>query len=292
MKKITMLTILFFIVNGFVYASDNTAILENNQIKSSVIAKNLTYDCPLEETGIVKEVFLKAVISDKGTVDDIKIIQSCGESQLDEAAVNGVKKWRYSPALGNGKAVISTKFIRVKFHLNDSDEKIIAAMTNDIAKKPNNAVAYYKRGKAYLSEVEYDLALIDLNKAIEINPYYSAAYLSRGFIYGEKKRDDLAIEEYSKAISIDSSYPLAYSYRAYMYNKTGHYDLAIKDCDNAIEINPKYAKAYFIKGTAYENLRLYQKAIDTYRSLFIQISPQDSQSIQEAKNRINILEAM
>ncbi len=53
-----------------------------------------------------------------------------------------------------------------------------------IAKNPNNAEAYYKRGMAYDSEGNYQKALQDFNKAIELDPKDAAAYFMRGLVYG------------------------------------------------------------------------------------------------------------
>jgi len=64
-------------------------------------------------------------------------------------------------------------------------------------------VAYYNRGVAYGRKGEYDRALADLNKAIEINPKYAGAYNNRGKAYGLKGEYDHAIADFSKAIEID-----------------------------------------------------------------------------------------
>jgi hypothetical protein len=39
----------------------------------------------------------------------------------------------------------------------------------------------------------------------------------------------------------------------------------------------------------YEKQQLYQEAIDTYKNLLINISPQDTESIEKAKNKIRAL---
>ncbi len=137
----------------------------------------------------------------------------------------------------------------------DNNDQIIAKMTKVIEGDARDAVAYLKRGNAYLLKMQYDSAMADFNKAIELNSNYAAAYLDRGWIY----------------------------------LKNEQYDLAIKDFDAAIKIDPKYVKPYINKGQAYEEQRLYQKAIDTYRTFIANASPQDFQSIESARNAIRIL---
>jgi len=137
----------------------------------------------------------------------------------------------------------------------DSQNLTITKMTKIIEEDPRDAVAYLRRGEAYLFNQQRDLAINDLNKAIELNPKYAAAYLDRGWIYLKQEQ----------------------------------YALAIGDFDAAIKIDPKYAKPYFNKGEAYEEQRLYQKAIDTYRSFIANAAPQDIQFVENARNSIRIL---
>jgi tetratricopeptide (TPR) repeat protein len=58
---------------------------------------------------------------------------------------------------------------------------------------PNDAQAYYNRGNCYLHKKDYDRALADFSKAIEINPNLGVAYNNRAFIY-EKKGDTARAE--------------------------------------------------------------------------------------------------
>jgi len=46
-----------------------------------------------------------------------------------------------------------------------------------------DAGAYYNRGLAYYHKGDYDRAISDCNKALEINPRYAEAYMNRGAAY-------------------------------------------------------------------------------------------------------------
>ena len=50
---------------------------------------------------------------------------------------------------------------------------------------------------AYEKKGDYDLALEDYNKVIELNPNYAEAYYSRGMAYGKKGDYDLALVDYN-----------------------------------------------------------------------------------------------
>ena len=71
---------------------------------------------------------------------------------------------------------------------------------------PKDIDAYNNRGVAYAKKGEYDKAITDYNKAIELNPEYARAYYNRGNAYAEKGEHDKATADYNKAIEIDPEY--------------------------------------------------------------------------------------
>ena len=50
---------------------------------------------------------------------------------------------------------------------------------------------------------EYDSAIRDYTKAIELDPKFVDAYNNRGLSYDNKKEYDSAIRDYTKAIELD-----------------------------------------------------------------------------------------
>jgi len=108
----------------------------------------------------------------------------------------------------------------------------------------------YNQGVAYSKKGQYDLAISEYTKAIEIQPY-AYIYAGRGDAYYKKGQYDQAISDFSKAIEIDPKYVDAYSNRGAAYERKGQYDQAISDCTKAIEIDPKYALPYLGRGLAY-----------------------------------------
>ena len=61
---------------------------------------------------------------------------------------------------------------------------------------------------------DYSDAIIDLNKAIEINPRYAEAYNDRGVAKRGLKDYDSAIADFDKAIEINPNYTKAIASRA------------------------------------------------------------------------------
>jgi len=69
-------------------------------------------------------------------------------------------------------------------------------------------------------------------------------YNNRGITFVEKGQYDEAISDFNKAIEINSKYDKAYNNRGITYRLKGQYDRAISDFNKAIEINPTDAQAY------------------------------------------------
>jgi tetratricopeptide (TPR) repeat protein/DNA-directed RNA polymerase subunit RPC12/RpoP len=137
---------------------------------------------------------------------------------------------------------------------------------------PDYAIAYNERGINYGKKGFYDRAIEDFNKALQINPRYAVAYYNRGFVYDEKDFYDQAITDYSRALEINQEYAKAYCNRGISYGKKGFYDKAIDDFSKALKINPEFAEAYCSRGHAFYLNGLYDQAIVDYNKA-LEINP-------------------
>ena len=153
------------------------------------------------------------------------------------------------------------------YNLKDYDKAI-----DDYAKAieidvDNNFKEVYKnRGLLYNLLGEYKKAINDYNKAIklDVDNNFKEAYNNRGLAYYNLKDYDKAIDDYTKAIEIDDKYKIAYLNRGATYDNLGKCEEAIIDFTKAIEIDPSFKNAYFNRGTTYDNLGKYDKAISDY----------------------------
>jgi len=114
-----------------------------------------------------------------------------------------------------------------------------------------DAAAYNNRGLTYMRKGQYDRAIPDFSKAIEIDPMYARAYYNRGIAYGKKDQHDRAIADFTKAIEIDPKYAAAYNNRGMTYLRKDQYDQAISDLTKAIEIDPRFAEDFNNRGMTY-----------------------------------------
>lgn len=60
---------------------------------------------------------VRCMVSPQGVVTDASLAQSSGHKLLDEAAVKAAKKWKFRPAMNDGKAVTGTVVVPVEFRL-------------------------------------------------------------------------------------------------------------------------------------------------------------------------------
>ncbi len=133
-----------------------------------------------------------------------------------------------------------------------------------ISKSPDKARPYAIRGYSYANLGNWDMAISDYSRAIEINPKYTEAYTDRGVSYGSLNQWEKAITDYSTAIGIDAQYTDAYTNRGVAYCNLGQWGKAIADFNRAIKIKPKCTEAYTNRGIANCNLGKWDNAIEDF----------------------------
>ena len=156
----------------------------------------------------------------------------------------------------------------------------------------NSAKEYYDSGVVKANSGDYEGAIEDYDKAIEIDHrYYATAYFNRGAVkwdLGDDRGEAYynrglakgnlgdyrgAIEDYNKAIKINPKFSKAYYGRGVAKGNLGDYRGAIEDYDKAtIWVNHKFADAYYNRGLAKGNLRDIRGAIEDYNRV-IEIDP-------------------
>lgn len=157
---------------------------------------------------------------------------------------------------------------------------IMGEVSEKISANPNNPDYYFCRSIESISSYDYDGALDDLNKAIQLDPNYALAYFSRAFLNfkmyynhafdqdkpmeytdeltGKKvslKMNSIAkvnlqtiIRDYDKTIELQPDFSFAYYNKANVMITQKDYKSALALYSKAIEIDPEFAEAYFNRG--------------------------------------------
>ena len=116
-------------------------------------------------------------------------------------------------------------------------DEAIAQHTKAIELRPDFAEAYNNRGYAVYSKYDGSDPLADLNRAIELRPNFAHAYNTCGCIYMTRGQADLANADFGRAIALQPDYPRAYRNRANVLMKQGRVREAFADFERA-GINP------------------------------------------------------
>jgi len=151
-------------------------------------------------------------------------------------------------------------------------DQAISDLTKALEINPRFADAYLFRADAYAQIGKYDQAISDYTKALEINPRFAHAYWGRGFIYLKTFKHEQAILDFTNALEIYPGLFEAFLFRGDAYLQIGKFDKAIHDLNKAIEINPKSPHPYNTRGNVYLKIYLYDQAISDYTKA-LEINP-------------------
>ncbi len=116
------------------------------------------------------------------------------------------------------------------------------------------ASLYNDRGVAKWRLEQYEAALQDFNKSVEIYPQYAAVYNNRGNVLLDMDKPEEALKDFEKAIALAPAYGAAYNNRGNANEQMGRHEAAIEDYRKAIEIMPDNAVPYNGRGKAQAEL--------------------------------------
>ncbi|MEY4204744.1 MAG: hypothetical protein RL013_2448 [Bacteroidota bacterium] len=146
--------------------------------------------------------------------------------------------------------------------------------------KDTNSLPYWNRGQFYRNQSDYDRALKDYSKAIEINPKNPELLNSRGKTYfdmalsgkfnnQQKEFVAKAISDYTEALSKPvvktKSRAEMLINRGAANGAMGNYEQARKDISEGLAIDPANKNGYFNRSIVYFNLRQFDNALKDYQ---------------------------
>ncbi len=144
---------------------------------------------------------------------------------------------------------------------------------------PPDFSTFQKRGDGNFVKGEYDQAVVNYTKAIELKPNEPSIYLSRGLIYYNRKFYELAVADYGKVIEINPQEKMAYFYRGDSFEKLGDLQKAANDFKKVLEMDSENDVA---KG----NLQRLESELGKNKTQIIAVSAKDGAS----RDRVNTSE--
>jgi len=145
--------------------------------------------------------------------------------------------------------------------------------------------AYFYIGIANNEKKEYNKAIEYFKKVIDLNPNHAKAWNHMGFSYEKLDQFDQAIDSYKIAVGFDSTYTLAHYNLANAYKHEKQYEIAIESYKIATEIDPNYAVAWLFMGYTYLDKNDYHSALQNLEKA-IEINPNLGKEIKSSIDTI------
>ncbi len=122
---------------------------------------------------------------------------------------------------------------------------------------------------------DFDKAIADFSKSIEIKPDFKGGYADRALAYELMKNYPKAIEDYTLTIKHTNTVRDWYfNHRAKCYIQLKQYDKAVKDFDQALKVKPASYEAIHGRAQMYMFLKKPELALLDYTRL-LKVHPDD-----------------
>ncbi len=142
------------------------------------------------------------------------------------------------------------------FNQEKNWDKLVPVFTELIDLVTDNnrkAILYANRGTVFYKTGDYDRAIADFDKAIELNPNDAEAHLRLGVVWSKKGDHDRAIAYFNEAVKLRPKDAMMYIHRGVTYDEMGDFDQAIADFSRAINLDPTNALAHHNRGLSYSH---------------------------------------
>jgi tetratricopeptide (TPR) repeat protein len=159
------------------------------------------------------------------------------------------------------------------------------------------AFCYRNRAMIYETLKDYDLAIDDLDKAINLDPKNGGRYFLRANIYRDLNKKTKALIDYTEAIKLDPKNQLFYFYRGGIHYQYQDYNEALDDFQKVLELDSLNGDAITYIGVIYQDQGEIDMAIQTYEQgiALEKINPQSAAysfrnrgSIYESQEKYNL----
>ena len=145
-------------------------------------------------------------------------------------------------------------------------DKAFEVFTKLIQQFPESFPGHINRAILYEDSEQYELALVDYNRALELTPQSAFGFFHRGCVQIELKNYPAAVADITHAIEI-SPQTEAFERRGEAYALSNENTLAIEDFDRALAEDPNRHFARYRRGTVYQLIGEPDKALEDYSYL-------------------------
>ena len=158
-------------------------------------------------------------------------------------------------------------------------EAVIESSTKALELDQDNNYAYWARASGYADKWEYKRALADWTSCLQLLPErdrdYVGALSNRGTVHRHLGDYEKALADQNRALEIDPSRGCAYGNRARTYYDMGDYERARADADTALEKCGSCPGGYVVRGLLHAKEQDYEQAIAEYEKALEVGCPRD-----------------
>jgi tetratricopeptide (TPR) repeat protein len=147
----------------------------------------------------------------------------------------------------------------------------------NLTKRQTLGCFFNNLGNSYSAVGEIDTAIVELERAVKINPSLTEAHTNLGNMYLKKGWAQDAIAQYMLGLNVVSDDPKAHYNLANAYYQTGQFGEAIFQYKKAIELQPDFVDAYRNMSNIYRRQKLFSKAILELK-MALNITPDDAET--------------
>lgn len=121
-------------------------------------------------------------------------------------------------------------------------------------------ILHFYRAVSKVKINQYQAAIEDYSKAIQLNPQKSKYIYHRGLAYFQLSEYELAKKDFQTTLVMDGGNADIYVKLAFLKQQENDLKGAIEDYTKAIEFNPKFSTPYYYRGLIYLQVLLHDKA--------------------------------
>jgi len=265
-----------------------------NSIYTESLAKNMLIE-NISIDQVFRNVRSEVLAKTKGTQRPVEATQLTGNSfylvksnyeKQFKRAEEQIKNKEFLDALATSNFILQNEpnnvkalLLRASIYSGDLNQnnKALLDFEKAIQIQPKDANIYYQRTEVFEKLKQYNKALLDYNKAIELSSNNSKYYNARGRLFEyELNQFEKALLDYNKAIEIEPKEVDGLFNRAHLYQTDlGQYDKALSDYLEVINLDPKYSDAYNNIAILFKNNIQNDEKAQAFYNKKIELNPTD-----------------
>lgn len=149
---------------------------------------------------------------------------------------------------------------RVRTFQREARQLVLDDLNRAVAIEPDAAWVRYERGATLRILGDSEAALVDFDRAIELDRGYWRAYSGRGTALGILHRYADALSDLNRALELFPLDSWTLSRRCWVHCRLGEYDRGLADADQALALSPGDAATLMHRAEALHNLGRFEEA--------------------------------